>query len=381
MADGAAVADTITGRILLVGPSLQDQGGVANYYNAVYPRLGMPGLDIDYLQIGSTHGRRSGFHVLADQYRFWRKLGSFRPDIVHLNPSLDLKSFLRDGLFVLLAKLRRKPVLVFFRGWQEPFERQVEGRFRRFFRITYLRADRFIVLASAFARKLRDWGVAAPIVLGTTAVADDMLQDLSAAAKAEQLLAAGPVRLLYLARLEPDKGVLELIDAVVSLLQGGADITLTIAGDGAAMEQVRARVAAHDRFHDRLRIAGYVRGEQKAEVLRSHHVYCFPTQYGEGMPNSVLEAMAFGMPVITCPVGGISDFFEDGRMGALLDGNRPATVARAIAAVIADRSRLADMSRYNHNYARAHFLASGAAAMLRQQYRAMLATATSVCSA
>jgi len=360
-------------KILVVGPSLQDQGGVANYYNAVYPRLPTPDLMFDYLQIGSTHGRHRGLHVITDQVGFWRKLGSFRPDIVHLNPSLVLKSFLRDGMFVLLAKLRRRPVLVFFRGWQQTFERQVEGRYRQFFRFTYLRADRFIVLASAFSRKLRDWGVTAPIVVGTTAVEDNLLDGFSIEEKVQALPDSEPVRLLYLARLEPGKGVLELIDAVIPLLERGVPVSLTIAGDGAAMVQVRQRVACvRAEYADRLHVVGYVRGEQKAEILASHHVYCFPTQYAEGMPNSVLEAMAFGMPVITCPVGGIGDFFEDGKMGVLLNDNRPETVACAIESVIADRNRLVGMSQYNFDYARSHFLASTTAELLRQQYRGML---------
>ena len=361
----------IPGRILIVGPSLQDPGGVANYYNAVYPLLAAPGLETDYLQIGSTHGKGMKLHIITDQLRFWRKLGSFRPDIVHLNPSLVHKSFLRDGLFVFLAKLRGKPVLVFFRGWQESFEARVEGRYRWFFRKTYLRADRFIVLASAFARKLRVWGVSVPVVQGTTAVSDKVLEGFSIDAKVKIFANHNPVRLLYLARLERNKGVLQLLDAVIALLKKGRPVALTIAGDGEALEAVRERLSGYPQFHDRLHLAGYVRGEVKTGILCSHHVYCFPTRYDEGMPNSVLEAMAFGMPVITCPAGGIGDFFESGKMGVLLNDNSPAEIEAAIESLLSDDDRLSGMSRYNHAYACGHFLASQAAAMLRGQYAEM----------
>jgi glycosyltransferase involved in cell wall biosynthesis len=66
-----------------------------------------------------------------------------------------------------------------------------------------------------------------------------------------------------------------------------------------------------------------VRGAAKKELLMSHHLLCFPTQYGEGMPNSMLEAMASGMAVMTCPIGGIRDFFEEPEMGVLLKNVEP----------------------------------------------------------
>ena len=59
-------------------------------------------------------------------------------------------------------------------------------------------------------------------------------------------------------------------------------------------------------------------------------------------------------------------------MGVLLKDNRPETIAHALESIMADRNRLAGMSRYNHGYARSHFLASTAAELLRQQYRGML---------
>jgi len=358
-------------RVLITGPSLQDQGGVANYYNAVYPRLTNEAISVDYLEIGSTHGRGRVMHTIIDQVRFWRTLGRLDPHIVHLNPSLDLKSFLRDGVFIFLAKLRRRSILVFFRGWQEPFEIMVTGRFRWFFKLTYARADCFVVLAKVFAERLRDWGITKPVHIGTTVVADELLNELSIEKKVNSILRAENIRLVYLARLERQKGIMELIAAVEILLDRGVSLSLTIAGDGPLMSQVRRRVATLGQHQDKVTVVGYVRGLMKAEILRSHHVYCLPTQYGEGMPNSVLEAMGMGMPVVTCPVGGIADFFQNHKMGALLETTEPNSMANSIGSLIANRDNLATIATYNHSYARRHFLASTAAETLRAWYRNM----------
>ncbi len=67
-----------------------------------------------------------------------------------------------------------------------------------------------------------------------------------------------------------------------------------------------------------MRFLGHVSGAAKTQAFRAADIYLF-TSLAEGMPNSVLEAMAFGLPIVTRPVGGIRDFFEDGRMGYATD--------------------------------------------------------------
>ena len=360
-------------RVLVVGPDRDDPGGVANYYNAVFPRLCSLSVEAHYLEIGSTKSGGGLFNALSDQCHYWRTLGQFDPEIVHLNPSLDFKSFIRDGMFILLGKLRSRKILVFFRGWQKPFEARIQGLLRFFFSITYQRADGFIVLAKEFANALEGWGVTAPIALGTTTVDDKLLAGFSIQSSAEDISRTETIRLLYLARLERDKGVLELADAVETLVNSGLNVSLTIAGTGPATDELRSRVESMGKNQAAISLVGYVRGENKAAVFRSHHIFCFPTQYGEGMPNAVLEAMAFGLPVLTCPVGGIADFFEDGKMGSLVNNPSSRSIANSISGLIKNRAELRAMANYNYTYAQRHFLASTVAKFLRDRYADMSA--------
>lgn len=360
-------------RVLVVGPDRNDPGGVANYYNAVFPRLADNTIEACYFEVGSTKGRGRIAHLISDQLRFFRKLNKYKPNLVHLNPSLDLKSFLRDGLFIFLAKLCRRPVLVFFRGWQTSFENQVSGRYRWFFRLTYGRADAFIVLSNAFSDSLKRWGVTVPIFIGNTTVDNDLLKSFSIKQKLNSIRNAKVFRLLFLARLERDKGVLELIDAVKSLLEKGFPVSLTIAGTGSVAEEIDKIIDNFGAYKNAIRVVGYVRGEDKVNILKSHHIYCFPTRYGEGMPNSVLEAMAFGFPIVTCPVGGVADFFENSRMGVLLSDTRPDVIADTLQAMLLDRNQLETIAQYNYRYAQRRFLATRSADFLRTRYKDMLA--------
>lgn len=359
-------------KVLVVGPDMNDPGGVANYYKSVFPRLSCDDIEVHYLEVGSTHGRESRFHFLTDQQRFRDAMATYDPDIVHLNPSLVIKSFIRDGLFLYYAKKQRASVLVFFRGWQVSFERYVSSVLRWYFNLTYRRADMFIVLSSSFSRRLTNWGIKVPIHLGNTVVADEILENFDLDQKARDIETSDEIKLLFLARLEKEKGVLEVLYAVINLIDKGFDVALTIAGDGPVIEDLRGIVSKKPEYRKRISIAGYVKGQDKVEIYEKHHIFCFPSLYAEGMPNSIMEAMGFAMPVITCPVGGIADFFEDNVMGVLIQNRTIDAIANAIEILSVDRAKLAKMARYNHEYANKRFLASTSAEVLRDHYRELV---------
>jgi glycosyltransferase involved in cell wall biosynthesis len=361
--------------ILITGPLLADQGGVASYYNAVLPYLReQDGFGIHYMEIGGAKGVGGILHPLADQIRFRRILARINPAVVHINPSLVPKSYIRDGLFIYQAKRLGYPVIVFFRGWDQNFESAVETTWLWFFQKTYLKADGFIVLASAFREKLMEWGVTAPIQLGTTTVSSDLMRNFSIAEKVEKLGNEPVIKVLFLARLEKEKGVMETMEAVTMLRAKGIPVTLTVAGDGVFMDVARKYADRHDEMKRFLFVVGDVRGDEKRSLLASHHIYCFPTTYAEGMPNSVLEAMVFGMPVVTCLTGGLRDFFEDGKMGYLAKQRTVVDVANAIERLVNDRNTIMKMSSYNYHYATERFLAPGAADYLANVYRQVAST-------
>ncbi|WJW75301.1 glycosyltransferase [Thiohalobacter sp. IOR34] len=148
MKAGMAVS-TKRAKVLVTGPSLQDPGGVAGFFNALLPHFHADKLhDVEYLEIGSTNAFLRGAHPLVDQLRFRRMLGRVNPDIVHINPSLGFKSIVRDGLFLLAAKRRGVPVLVFFHGWNSGLADAISEKWAWLFRGIYGSASRIFVLGN-----------------------------------------------------------------------------------------------------------------------------------------------------------------------------------------------------------------------------------------
>lgn len=357
-------------RLLITGPASTDPGGVAAYYNAVLPELRRGPDEIHYLEIGGTLRRGGMLSPLFDQWRFRWALNRFKPDLVLCNPSLDPRSFIRDGLFVRHAA-RRGPVLVFFHGWRDDFAAQVEARWLAAFRNSFALASAFIVLASRFRETLQRWGVKAPIGLGVTAVSAGLLEGVHEDMLDGRRSAGSDAKILFLARLERNKGIVETLDAFRIMRQAGLPVTLTVAGDGGARTDVQAFLAAHPSVAPAITVTGDVRGEHKRELFLTHDIYCFPS-YTEGMPASVLEAMAFGLPVVSARVGGLADFFEDGRMGRVLQRIDSESVSTALVQLVHDSKARREIGTRNHRFAMRNFTAAASARRLQALCRQVL---------
>lgn len=358
-------------KVLVTVPRLEQPGGVASYYNTLKPALDS---SIEHIEIGQTSAETSfcstAIRMIKDYVAFLKKLHKGDHALVHINPSLLYKSFLRDGCFLLLAKLYRKSVLVIFHGWDKDFEKTLERYLLPLFRLFYGKADVFVVLANEFKNKLREWGCQQPIFVETTVV-DDKVMNIGDDILHRKREESPTFNVLFLARVEKGKGIYETLDAFAILKQNVSHARLIIAGDGS--EKNPAKEYAMKRGIQDVEFVGHVVGRQKEEVLANSHVYVFPT-YSEGMPTSVLEAMAFGLPVITRPVGGLNDFFEDKRMGYLTASLDPKVFATLTESLADDAQVREKMGEYNRSFAKAHFMATKAAVRLKHIYATIAAS-------
>ena len=355
-------------RVLVTTPDFAMPGGVGNYFGVLRPFLENVA---EYHTVGRRSQReswlRSTRRLVADYTRFVWRMAKGSYDLVHLNPSFALKSLPRDAMFLLIAKLFGCPVLVFIRGWDPDAERRVALRFRWLFRLVYGRADAFLVLAAEYSRRLRELGYRGFIEQETTVASN-------AGRAAARLRERQPneLRILFLARVEKAKGIYELIEAIRRIRARCPQAELVIAGDGAERERAQEYVVRAGA--DGVRFTGHVTGTDKIRLYEDADVFVLAS-YAEGMPNSVLEAMAQGLPVITRPVGGIADFFEDGVMGFLTESLDPGVYEKLLERIMREPQLAARMGEYNRRYAAHTFSAETVATRLLAIYERVIAGA------
>lgn len=315
-------------RILILVPDFRTRGGVVNYYRTL--RLSDEP-NIDYLFV-NRHGTRSivskSFFALFIYLDFVR--AAMRADLIHVNPSLDRNSFYRDMVFIVLAKILRKDVLIFFRGWEEPFEESVRtDGFKSFlFRHSYAKADRFLVLGETFKRKLIALGVdpAKPIHVETTVADSSHIESFDLSRKLASF--ASHCRFLFMSRVLREKGVYIALDAFAECKATLPDQEMTLVIAGSGEELAAAKAYARDKRYSGVEFAGDVSGADKARLLETCHVMIFPTYYKEGLPNAILEGMLYGMPIISRPVAAIPEVVTDGVNGYLTDSMDSSTFAK-----------------------------------------------------
>ena len=105
---------------------------------------------------------------------------------------------------------------------------------------------------------------------------------------------------------------------------------------------------------------GNVTGDDLIQAFTSADVYVLPS-HSEGMPTTVLEAMAFGLPIVSRPVGGLKDFFQENIMGYLIEGLEPKDYAVKLESLLNDKETCKLIGEYNHEYAKSKFMASNVA--------------------
>ena len=148
--------------------------------------------------------------------------------------------------------------------------------------------------------------------------------------------------LLYHGRVDRRKGVLDLLDAVKVLRDRGRGVRLVVSGIGPDVDATRERVDALGLGGavDVLGIASY---EEAPGRYHLGDVFVSPT-YMEGFSNTILEAMASGLPIVSCEVVGVVDCLENGRDALLVEPEAPEQLAGAVERMLdhpALRERLA----------------------------------------
>lgn len=130
--------------------------------------------------------------------------------------------------------------------------------------------------------------------------------------------------ILFAATLYKEKGYLDLIDAFAKIHKNHPEWKLLIAGNG--NQEVGLKRVEQLELLDKIIFLGWIQGEEKDAIFRSSSIFCLPS-YAEGFPMAILDAWAYGLPVITTPVGGIPDVVINEKNGLLVQPGDVNTLA------------------------------------------------------
>jgi glycosyltransferase involved in cell wall biosynthesis len=296
---------------------------------------------------------------------FWRTvLACFgqRPSVVHVHAA-SRASFVRKSVVLLIARLAGcKTIFHLHGGGFRQFATVEAGSLqRRWIRHTLEASSVVITLSSGWAGFVRGFAPKARVAVVPNSV------PLPAASKVQP----EPGRILFLGRLEQAKGVFELLGAGARLAGRHPALRLVFGGEGDAAALLRR--ADELGIRDRIELLGWVGPQQRDEQLARAAVFCLPS-HAEGLPMSMLEAMAAGRAVVASSVGGIPETIVDGDNGLLVPPRDEAALAAALEQVLGDETLRARLARHARVTIEQHYSTEVVCGQLSALYRELAGT-------
>lgn len=327
--------------ILMIGTAPEGKGGVASVVG-VYMAHGLQQrFPLRYI---STHREGSRLAKLwcsvSALLRIVALLLSGRVAVLHAHVSSNA-SFKRKSVYLALARAFGVSTVFHLHGgaFDKFTDQSASPRLRRWIVHSLQRSTRVVALSESWVQYLSRIAPGVKV----RAIANPVFMPALPEGRADPEEQRG--RLVFLGRAEHNKGVFDLLQALQLLREQRPDVRLAIGGDG-NLEALRAEV--HRLGLDaQVEVLGWVVGEAKLQQLRRAEVFVLPS-YSEGLPMSMLEAMAFGKAVVVTPVGGIPEAVQHEQQGLLVQPGQPRELADALLRLLQDgelRLRLGQQAR------------------------------------
>jgi glycosyltransferase involved in cell wall biosynthesis len=168
-----------------------------------------------------------------------------------------------------------------------------------------------------------------------------------------------PRQLVTVTRLKEKKGLPDLLDALALLREKGSDLALDIYGDGDQRDLLRARIEQLG-LSGRVALRGAIEHERIPSILHGAGLFVLPCVVlpnldRDGIPNTIIEALACGVPVVATAISGIPEVVRDGETGLLVPERDPEALARAIERMVNDAELRARCAREGPRIAAAQF--------------------------
>lgn len=325
-------------RIVLVGPLPPPAGGMANQTRQLGELLRQEGAQVEVVQVNAPYrpawaeklkGVRALFRLVPYVAHLWRAAG--RANLMHVMANSGWSWHLFAAPAIWIGSLRGTPVVVNYRGGEaEPFLRRSADRVRA----TMGRAA-MLVLPSGFLKDVFGrFGMEGRIVSN--------IIDLSRFHPSDP--GRRPAAHIVVARnLETIYGIDTALRAFARIAAARPEAVLSVAGTGPQAGELQA-LARELGVADKVRFTGRLDRDQMAALYRDADLTLNPSRV-DNMPNSVLEALASGVPTVTTDVGGIPYIVEHDVTALMVPPDDPQAMAEAALRCLNDPGLAARLSQ------------------------------------
>ena len=287
------------------------KGGIAAVTGGYYGSRLEQDADITYVESYCDGSKfKKLMKALSAYHEFRMVLKNNRPDLVHVHSSFG-PSFFRKYPIIHMAARRRIPVVNHIHGsaLDELYTNAPSWK-KKMVKKSYNECAKLIVLSEEWKKKI---SVIVPAdKIEVVPNYSKIFKETSSDESIEKRLAKKQI--LYLGRFDSLKGVSDIPKIADIVRKSGIDSTFVIGGTG----ETEPVISEIERLGvgDIVSLPGWITGPQKEKLLRESAIFLLPSHM-EAMPMSILEAMGYSLPVISCEVGGIPQVVSKDENGKL----------------------------------------------------------------
>lgn len=286
------------------------KGGIAAVVNGYRGSVLENHFNITYVESYKDGGKIAKLiKGISGYFHFAKVLLLNKPELVHIHSSFG-PSFYRKMPFIIMASWAKIPIINHIHGADfDEFYLNASDRKKKQVKRIYGKCSTIIALSDEWKERLKQ------IVPEQRIKVIENYSIIHEDAYLEKQARYCNNNVLFLGELGHRKGCFDIPQVISLVAREIPDVKFVLCGAGAARDEQKLHDLIKEKDIQRnVVFPGWVRDEKKDAVLRDADVFFLPS-YNEGMPMSILDAMGYGLPVVSTNVGGIPKIVHDGENG------------------------------------------------------------------
>jgi len=311
-------------RVLVIATSINTMGGITSVIKGYKQTKLWTDWNCYWL---ATHIDKNKFRkifvFILSMIEFLFRLPFY--NIIHVHFS-EYSSALRKSIYIYIAKLFNKKIITHFHSFS--ISTTINGKHKKLYHRIFSSSHKIIVLSNQWKNWLTaNWPEFEEKIIVLYNPCPTVRYVGEKYSKNKTILFAGT--------LNARKGYVDLIKAFALISKSDDEWKLVFAGNGELNEA--KLIAKEYQVQDKIIFTGWVTGIKKDELFKCASIFCLPS-YAEGFPMAVLDAWAYGIPVITTPVGGLPDVLIHEKNSLVFNPGDISTLALYLEKLINDES-------------------------------------------
>lgn len=329
-------------KVIINSPSLNPKVNVSGI-SAVTGFIISNNKDVEYIhfEVGRKDAESQGAfaritRILRNKREWEQLLRKNRDAVIHYNMPLMKAAVIRDYMLINVAQKLNMPIVLHIHGGNYIKERNRPWYIQKLLKNIFSWSKHIVVLGDEEKTILEEDFKMSNIVTLPNCIDLSVAKNFKRDIENKEIL-----DILYLGRIEPNKGIDYIFEACKTLKEKGVKFHLNFAGKEETDGEYIPRFT--ETFGDNFTYHGIVSGDKKNNILKKCDIFLLPSFY-EGLPISLLETMSFGQVPVVTAVGSIPTIVYEYKNGIFIDIKDTESIVKAIYKLTTDKALYSTLS-------------------------------------